>query len=83
MQALKKLTAKTIEHLQALILDRYGSHVARSFLCLLAGRDVIPAQGKPGSGASSIQVVSHRLCIKAVGFSIQNPEACCFQSSLN
>ncbi|CAL8466393.1 g5929 [Coccomyxa elongata] len=43
-EVLQSLTAVVVEHLWEFATDRNASHVARRLLCVIAGRDVTPAQ---------------------------------------
>jgi hypothetical protein len=44
LQVLRKLTEVTVAHMWEFATDRNASHVARKLLCIIAGRDVTPAQ---------------------------------------
>ena len=49
MQVLAKTADVTVEHLYEFATDRNASHVARRLLCVIAGRDVMPAQHNSSS----------------------------------
>ena len=56
VQVLAKTTDVTMEHLYEFATDRNASHVARRLLCVIAGRDVMPAQHNSSSmDASAIK----------------------------
>ena len=44
LQVLQSLTGVVVAHLWEFATDRNASHVARQLLCVIAGRDVTPAQ---------------------------------------
>ena len=54
LQALAKASATVCARLYEFVTDRSGSHVARRLLCVLAGRNVLPAAsaGRAKDGAS-------------------------------
>ena len=54
LQALAKASATVCARLYEFVTDRSGSHVARRLLCVLAGRNVLPATtaGRAKDGAS-------------------------------
>ena len=63
MQMLQNLTGVTVAHLWEFATDRNASHVARKLLCIIAGRDVTPAQSAPAhsvDGAAFIRAAKVR-----------------------
>ena len=55
-QALERACGVVTRHLYEFATDRNASHVARRLLCVLAGRDVLPA---PGRAANGVDGASH------------------------
>ncbi|KAK9844418.1 hypothetical protein WJX74_002205 [Apatococcus lobatus] len=63
-QAIQELAERIVESLDAIMTDKYGSHVARRLLCVLCGRNVSlsgPSSGAATDGSKFLQASSQPL----------------------
>ena len=42
----------------SLVTDRFGSHVMRKLMCVLAGWDMLPSQPKSGSNSKVVHTLA-------------------------
>jgi hypothetical protein len=73
VQALERTCRVVTAHLYQFATDRNGSHVARALLCVLAGRDVAPAQ-QPRGGIAGVDAAA----LRRVRTHCRRP--CCYQT---
>jgi hypothetical protein len=62
MQVLEQLCSVKVAHMWEFATDRNATHVARRLLCVLAGRDVMPAHSNARSLDGATYVRAAKVC---------------------
>ena len=62
LQVLQRLCAVIVQHSWEFSTDRNATHVARRLLCVLAGRDVLPAQANSHEVSGAAYSAASKVC---------------------